>query len=132
MRERRAASRSETTIEAEAPTSLDHDEYRVLHEEVARLPENYRAAIVLCYFEGLTHGQAAAALRWPVGTVRGYLARARDLLRTRLIRRGVAPALAITVLDSGLSSAATLAPSLVEGTLHAIGRARSRLIRAPP
>ena len=87
VRERRAASRSETTIEAEAPTSLDHDEYRVLHEEVARLPEKYRAAIVLCYFEGLTHGQAAAALRWPVGTVRGYLARARDLLRTRLIRR---------------------------------------------
>ena len=34
--------------------------------------------IVLCYFEGLTHDQAAASLRWPVGTVRGYLAGRRS------------------------------------------------------
>ena len=94
-----------------------------MHEEVARLPEKYRAAVVLCYFEGLTHDQAAAALCWPVGTVRGYLARARDVLRTRLVRRGVAPALAIRVLDAVRSSAETLAPSIVEGTLQVIATA---------
>ncbi len=121
-RERRAASRSETTIQAEAPNSLDHDEYQVLHEEVAKLPEKYRAAVVLCYFAGLTHDQAAASLRWPVGTVRGYLARARDLLRSRLVRRGVAPALAISVLDSSLSSASMLTPPLIDSVLEAIGK----------
>ncbi len=42
----------------------------VLHEELERLPEKYRAAIVLCHLEGLTHDQAAQQLRWlwvPIG-----------------------------------------------------------------
>jgi RNA polymerase sigma factor (sigma-70 family) len=60
-----------------------------LLEEVDRLPFNFRAPIVLCYFEGSTHEGAARQLGWPVGTVRGRLARARDLLRARLTRRGL-------------------------------------------
>jgi RNA polymerase sigma factor (sigma-70 family) len=60
-------------------------------EEVDRLPETLRAAVVLCYLEGLTHEQAADRLGWPVGTVRSRLARARNRLRTRLARRGLAP-----------------------------------------
>jgi RNA polymerase sigma factor (sigma-70 family) len=61
----------------------------VVHDEVARLPKRYRTPIVLCYFEGLTHDEAAARLSWPVGTVRSRLSRARDRLRGRLTRRGV-------------------------------------------
>ena len=45
--------------------------------------------MVLCYLEGLTHDEAARRLRWPVGTVRSRMARARDVLRHRLARRGV-------------------------------------------
>jgi RNA polymerase sigma factor (sigma-70 family) len=62
----------------------------VLHEEVDRLPATYRSAVVLCYLEELTNEEAAALLRWPVGTVKSRLARARELLRARLIRRGLA------------------------------------------
>ena len=60
------------------------DPWPEVHAEIARLPEKYRIPIVLCYFEGLTHEQAAARLGWPVGTVKTRLARARDQLRPRL------------------------------------------------
>jgi hypothetical protein len=47
---------------------------------------------VLCYFKGRTHDEAAAALQWPVVTDHSCLSRARALLRSRLARRGLAPA----------------------------------------
>src|SRR5262249_6283982 len=49
----------------------------------ADLPASYRAAIVLCYLEGLTHEEAAGRLRCPVGTVRSRLARGRAILKDR-------------------------------------------------
>jgi hypothetical protein len=121
--ERRAAERMPVATMEDRPSAFESDDYRILHEEVARLPEKYRAAVVLCYFEGLTHDQAAASLRWPVGTVRGYLARARALLRTRLIRRGLAPAVAAGVLTHPSPSSATaLAPGLVDAVTSAVSK----------
>ena len=63
----------------------------LIHEEIDRLPGRYRAPIVLCFLEGLTREQAAGQLRWPLGTLQSRLARGRERLRERLIRRGVAP-----------------------------------------
>jgi RNA polymerase sigma factor (sigma-70 family) len=59
--------------------------------EVLRLPEKYRAVVFLCYWDGLTHEQAADRLGCPVGTIRSRIARARELLRRRLSRRGLEP-----------------------------------------
>jgi RNA polymerase sigma factor (sigma-70 family) len=88
----------------------------VLHQEVNRLPERYRVPVVLCYLEGKTNAEAARALRRPVGTIKVRLARARQMLRTRLERRGLA-------LSAGLLAAAlaeNAAPAALPAALRAV------------
>ena len=57
-------------------STVDPDLVEVLDLELGRLPGKYRSPLVLCYLEGRTHEEAARDLNWPVGTVKGRLARA--------------------------------------------------------
>src|SRR5262249_43893602 len=93
-----------------------------LHEELDRLPERLRSPIVLCYLEGLTHGQAAHRLGWPVGTVESRLARARERLRRRLAGRGE---MAMT-LSSAASFPVRGSAAVPSGWIEATARAATR------
>jgi RNA polymerase sigma factor (sigma-70 family) len=106
---------------AELPDeSALHDLRPAIHEEVLRLPAKYRAPVILCYLEGLTHEEAARQLGWPKGTVAGRVARAREMLRKRLTRRGIALSAALTALTLTPASASALVPAtLVQSALRA-------------
>ena len=71
-----------------AASAAERGELRsALDEEIGRLPEKYRAPIIHCYLEGLTHDEAALRLRCPVGTVRSRLSWARQRLRECQLRQ---------------------------------------------
>lgn len=94
----------------------------VLDEELSRLPDRARAALVLCYLEGLSNEEAASQLGCPVGTVWYQLSRGRDLLRRRLERRGIVlSAAALALVIRGHASAAALPANLEKATLHCAG-----------
>jgi RNA polymerase sigma factor (sigma-70 family) len=96
----------------------------VLHAEVERLPERYRIPVILSYLEGKTNEEVAALLRWPVGTVKGRLSRARDLLRSRLMRRGLtlSAAFLMTALSQGTVFAEVVPAELVKRTVRLAGK----------
>jgi RNA polymerase sigma factor (sigma-70 family) len=87
----------------------------VIVEEIDRLSSKFREPLVLCFYEGHTHSEAAARLGWPVGTVASRLSRAKDLLRDRLTRRGVvlpASGLAAVIAPPAVSAAPPIGSTL--------------------
>jgi RNA polymerase sigma factor (sigma-70 family) len=90
----------ESASAAEEPvTMLAGRELRLaLDEELARMPERDRALLVLVYLEGRTHEEAARAVGCPLGSLAWRLARARENLRKRLDRRGVALSIGLLLL----------------------------------
>ena len=84
--------------EPAGPSGVDRDwtsTEAALQEEIARLPESFRAPLVLCCLEGLSYDLAARQLGVSEPTLRGRLNRARKRLAARLRGRGIlAPAVA--------------------------------------
>lgn len=142
---RRRHERRAAECAARVRPAADAELERLLHEEIERLPECFRAAIVLCDLGGRTHEQAARHLGLPVGTVKSRLARGRARLRAQLTRRGIGPDASVMGVAIGrhlpkvdvpppLSESATrmviqttLSRALVSGSAAALA---ARMIRA--
>jgi RNA polymerase sigma factor (sigma-70 family) len=92
----------------------------ILHTELSRLPAKIREPIILCYLEGHSQEEAARQLRCPLGTLKGRLSKGRELLRSRLSRRGVAVS-AILFLMALLEkeSSAAISDELLDSTVKA-------------
>jgi hypothetical protein len=112
----------EADFAASAETSI-RDDGPVVLEEVSRLPAHYRAVVVLCHLEGFSVEAAAQQLDCPTGTVKSRLARAREILRGRLARRGLAGSVGLVgaMLAEPTASAAVPA-ALIDATVRAAAR----------
>ncbi|MBN9122369.1 MAG: sigma-70 family RNA polymerase sigma factor [Planctomycetes bacterium] len=127
---RAARRRSEERVvpaapEPAAPTPPDDtaDLRRVIDEELARLPDKYRSAVVLCDLEGLPRAAAAAQLGIPEGTLSSRLAHARKVLAERLTRRGVTAGSAVVAAALNRDAMAVVVPNnLTHKTVHAAVR----------
>jgi RNA polymerase sigma factor (sigma-70 family) len=89
----------------------------IIDEEIEHLPRLYRDALILCQLEGCTKVEAARSLGCPEGTVSSRLMRAKELLRSRLVRRGITLS-SFFVLESVLAPAPVSA-QLVQQTIQA-------------
>ncbi len=87
--ERRAGLMAATTA-VSGPSAPD-ESLQALHEEIARLPEKFRRAVILCELQRVPQAQAAAELRLSERTLQRRLSQGRERLKARLIRRGLAP-----------------------------------------
>jgi RNA polymerase sigma factor (sigma-70 family) len=92
------------------------DVQQVVHAELNRLGERYRAPLVLCYLQCQSQDEAAAHLAISKAALKKRLERGRALLRTRLARRGLGPVAALVASAWPAAGAAATVP----GTLASL------------
>jgi RNA polymerase sigma factor (sigma-70 family) len=87
--------------------------HAILDEELLRLPDRYRAPLLLCCLEGLARDEAAARLGLSVTTLKSRLEEGRQRLRRQLARRGLSlPAVLPPALLAVSSVSAAVSPRL--------------------
>src|SRR5262249_14933469 len=108
----------------EAPQDRWADVRPILDEELSRLPDHYRAVIVLCDLEGRSRKEVAGQFGCPEGTVASRLARAREMLAKRLTQRGVTLSGGALTAVFSQNAASAVPASVVMSTIRAASLGR--------
>jgi RNA polymerase sigma-70 factor (ECF subfamily) len=69
-----------------AVDALRASELRRLRRAIVALPSRYREVLVMCDLQDVSYADAAATLGCAIGTIRSRLHRARELLKTKMLR----------------------------------------------
>lgn len=91
LRREHPAALGETEDPVSPPTERLTDLQQDLDMAMATLSPDEQVAIQLSFGTGLTHGEIATALRWPIGTVKTRIARGKEQLRSLLLPWKVNP-----------------------------------------
>jgi RNA polymerase sigma factor (sigma-70 family) len=104
------------------PEAAWHELLPLLDQELHRLPDKYRLAVVLCDVEGRSRKEVARQLAIPEGTLSSRLATARKRLAARLARLGFALSAAslAVLLAENAAPACVPAPLLLSTTRAAL------------
>jgi RNA polymerase sigma factor (sigma-70 family) len=104
---------SEPDFESDLPARLD--------QELSRLPDKYRAPVVLCELEGKTRKEVARQLNVPEGTVASRLARGKALLASRLSHHGgPVTTAALAAVLAQQAAAASVPAAVVADTIQTL------------
>ena len=129
-REEQAMHEIEVTAE---PCVVDSHALRAeLDDAIGRLPERYRLPLVLFHLEERSLEQTAQALALNIKTASTRLVRGREMLRKKLIRRGVTAGAigALTTLLSAEAGAAVLPATFISATVQAASLAATGKLAA--
>jgi RNA polymerase sigma factor (sigma-70 family) len=100
----------------------------ILDAELNALPDDARRLLVACYLQEKTHSEAAVELGLPLGSLARRLDTARELLASRLARKGITVSSALLAALLGESASAADVPAVlmvhtVEAAVTFAGRA---------
>ena len=116
-REKQVTEVPETAVHEDASREL----HAMLDQELSRLPDKYRTAIVLCDLGGKTRKEAARQLSVAEGTLAGRLTRGRTLLAKRLTQRGLVVSGGMLAADLSRQVASAAVPTpVLSSTIRAV------------
>jgi RNA polymerase sigma factor (sigma-70 family) len=125
--ESRASRRAPANPQAEMTL---REAQALLDEELNRLPEKFRAPLVIWHLQGRTQDETARQLGWTKATTRRRLEQGRNLLRTRLARRGfnLGAAMTTLVMAQNIAPAVVATPLVTLTVRAALGLAQGKTL----
>jgi RNA polymerase sigma factor (sigma-70 family) len=120
-REKRTRKVRPNTSSQAAPPRADWDDLlRVLDEELAAIPDEYRDPLIACFLREQTQDEAARELGWSLSTLRRRLERGKELLRARLSRRNATLSAGLFAGLIAPSTASAIPRSLADRIAHTV------------